>query len=106
MSKMIFSKLNDEPLLLDSELVNEDDEESSLFFEYNGIHHYWDNILSRHSVWFPKHLDETLPDYIHGVDQTDYWNPLFVEVVEVDIPNYEYDIAFNIYSYLEEDDGE
>lgn len=104
MSKIVFSKLNDEPLLLNSELVNEDDEESSLFFEYNGIHHHWDNILSRHSVWFPTIKD--LPDYIHGLDQTDYFNPLFVEVVEVDIPNYEYDIAFNIYGYLEDDDGE
>ena len=89
-------KLNEEPLLLDSEFVNEDDEESSLFFEYEGVHHYWDDIVSRHSAWFPV-LDFDLPDFIHGMDQSDYWNPLFVEVIEVDIPGYEYEIAFNIY---------
>ena len=89
-------KLNDEPLRLDSECMNGDDEESSLFFEYNGVHHYWDDIVSRHSMWFPK-FDFDLPDFIHGQDQTDYWNPLFVEVVEVDYLGYEYEIAFNIY---------
>lgn len=103
MSKMIFSKLNDEPLRLDSEFVNADDDDTSLFFEYNGAHHYWDNIVSRKSEWFPK---IELPDFIDGIDLTDYWNPLFVEVVEVDIPDYEYDIAFNVYGYLEGDDDE
>ena len=94
MKKYQFNKLNDEPLILDSEFVNEDDEESSLFFEFQDEHHYLDDIVSRNCPWFPTIPD--LPDYIHGIDQTDYWNPLFVEIID-GIDYGEYEVAFNIY---------
>mgnify|MGYP006873236323 CR=1 FL=1 len=89
-------KLNDQPLLLNAEYVNEDDPESSLFFEYMGVHHYWDNIVSRNSAWFPK-FDFDLPDFIHGQDQTDFWNPLFIELIEFDFPGYPYEFAINVW---------
>ena len=89
------TKLNENPLILDDEFVNEDDEESSLFFEYNDVHHYLDDIVSRHSVWFPK-FDFELPVSICGIDQTDYYNPLFVEMLD-DIDFGEYGIAFNVF---------
>ena len=78
-----FIKLNDEPI----EVVYKCDTEGFGYFgfDYDGAEYNLENFIRVHNnMWFN---DEGYPDYIHGCDAFDYFNPLYIEVVDGETVN-------------------
>lgn len=80
MSSIIFEKLNAEPLQIE---YIEDEQgtagEYSPSFWYNGSRYFLGDFIRLHgSPW----IDGTdYPDHIHGMEQGNYWSPLYIEII-------------------------
>ena len=80
---MRMEKMNTE--LVPVEQLPDEHDESRDFHEsfwWNSRRYYLEDFLRVHNnIWFPNG-DDLYPDYIHGIDQYDWYNPIFIELVD------------------------
>ena len=76
---MSYEKLNVEPLGIDYE-ANEDNDDIMEYFMWGGEKHYLCDFIRTHNNPWTGKMD--VPDYIHGYEADNYWNPLFVELLD------------------------
>ena len=79
---MAYKKLNEEPVEIEYGYTSEDE----FFFLWDGIKYNLSDFIRTHNnPW----VADNFPDYIHGFEQGNYYNPIFIELVG--------DEAVNIY---------
>ncbi len=90
-----YIKLNEEPIEI--EYVEDEHDETRDFqpsFWWWNERHYLDNFIRVHNNPHMGGIQDA-PEYIHGYEADNYYNPLFIELIE--------DVAVNVYEYKEED---
>ena len=83
---MAYQKLNIEPIEIE---YGEDDD---FFFLWDGIKYKLSDFIRTHNnPW----VSDNFPDYIHGYESENYYNPLFIELID--------DVAVNMYKEIIDD---
>lgn len=71
---MRYKKLNAEPVMFDF-----NDAEGKISFEWRGERYYLDNFIRAHDN---PYIGGNFPEYIHGFEAENYFNPIFIEIVD------------------------
>ena len=78
-----FKKLNSEPIMI--ERVTDEHEEKNDFkpsFWWRNRRHYLEDFTRVHNnPWIGTTMCDMYPDYIHGMESENYFNPLFIELL-------------------------
>lgn len=76
---MSYEKLNVEPIAVEY-VPNEDGDDFVASFLWDDKRYYLCDFIRTHNNPWSGEMD--VPDYIHGYESNNYWNPLFVELIE------------------------
>ena len=90
---MSYEKLNVEPIMVEY-VLNEDMDDFIASFMWDDKRYYLSDFIRTHNNPWSGEMD--VPDYIHGYEANNYWNPLFVELI-----NGEYVDHINLYKVVE-----
>lgn len=86
-----FKKLNKKPLKLYYAM------EKGAYFNYKNKRYYINDFIRIHqNTWFN---DSNYPGFIHGMQQNEYYKPLFIELLDG------YDTFINVYQEEENNDN-
>lgn len=88
----IYIKLNKEPIGI--EYIPDEHEEENDFkpsFWFNNKRYFLENFIRCHNNLFGG--SDNFPEYIHGYESEEYYNPLYIELIS--------DEAVNVYKYKE-----
>lgn len=87
----MWKKLNDEPIRIE-EVVDEHNENLDFTpsFWFNNKRYYLKDFIKCHNnPWIGTTYNDPYPEYIHGYEADNYYNPLFIEVNDPMVNVYE-----------------
>jgi hypothetical protein len=82
-----FDRLNVE--MIPIEQIEDEHDSNKDFHEsfwWNNRRYYIEDFMRVHNnIWFPQ--GEEYPDYIHGIETDNYYNPIFIELIDDEYVN-------------------